>query len=195
MRSAGIVGGRLKSRGWKRSRLDHDLLEHVLDLYGVIEENGAGGWTMERITTPMIRTAATPATSGPSYAWTAPIATGFYVDLALDPYLDRTQDSTIVIAWAAAAIEAAKSITWRAQIGAEQTGSTLATVTTTVDAVDETVPATAIGARTTITIPASVYTATAVDELHIRIVRVAASADPVTDPVLCSIELTQNVTR
>ena len=39
MRTAGLVGGRLKCRGWKRSRLDRELLEHQLDLVGILEEN------------------------------------------------------------------------------------------------------------------------------------------------------------
>ena len=196
MRSAGIVGGRLKSRGWKRSRLDQNLLEHVLDLYGVIEENGAGGFSMERVTTPMIRTAATPITGGPTWGWSAPIATGFYVEFQLDPYIDRTQDLEIEIAWSPVSTEAAKTISWRAQIGAEQLGSSVATVTTTIDAADEVVPATlALYARTTITIPASVVTTTTIDELHIRIARITASADPITDVALHGIECTQQVTR
>ena len=151
---------------------------------------------------PQIRTIAgsgtepLPVAAGPTLGWIFQIGDFAYVEFPLHTYLDRTQDIIFGISWAPAGSEGSKNVTWRIDIGAEKVGAIVTDIDETVDAVDVAVPAVvATYVRTGLAIPAAVFSDPDVDELHVRITRLAATADPAADPGMHHIAVVQSVTR
>ncbi len=144
---------------------------------------------------PFVRTAAAIITVGPTAGWLMPVPTinALYVEFPIHPKIDRTQDIIMGISWAPSGSQANKKVSWRVDVGAEKSGSTVTVVDSTIDCVDEICPATiGIYVRSTVSIPASLLTDVDVDEIHAKITRIASSADPV-DPGIHHIVVVQKL--
>lgn len=124
-----------------------------------------------------------PAPKGPTAGWTFQVGDFLYFEVPLHQKLDRTQQIVIGVGWSPNGSQAAKTVTWRIDLAGEKLGIDVTAIGDTTDAVDEAVPATTgLYARTGLLVAAAVYADPAIDELHVRLTRLATAADPAADP-------------
>lgn len=117
-----------------------------------------------------------------------------YFEFPLAALLDRREDILVGVSWAPAGSQAAKTVSWKLEVGAEKAGSIVTDIDATVLSEDIACPAVAATyVRTGILIPASTVTDADVDELHCKLTRIAASADPAAAPGLHHIYVRQTL--
>lgn len=152
------------------------------------------------VTYPSIRigsgiTAPTSAEAGPTLGWVFDINDRCYVEQRIHPLCDRSQNIILGISWAPSGSEAGKTVSWQIDVGGEKDGKSVAIIDATITGTDISVPSTAAEyVRTGLSIPSSVFSDTDVEELHIRITRIASSSDPTTAPGIHHIAVIQHLT-
>ena len=143
---------------------------------------------------PGVGTRPLAVVGGATLGYQMAIGNRMYSEFPLHPLLDRSADITIEIAWAPASSENNKTVTWQLNALAAVPGSSVAGAGTPHSAVDVAVPAVAgTYVVTTVSISAAEILA-AMQEFHIRLLRVASTSDPVTDPAVDHIDVVQQLT-
>lgn len=130
---------------------------------------------------------------GPTVGWLFIVNSTCYVEFPLHPKLDRTRDIVVGVGWAPAGSEAGQFVRWSIDVGAEQEGSNVTVVDATVSREVAVPPVAADYARTGISIPAAVFADPDVDELHVKLTRLASSNDPAVPPGLHHIAVIQRL--
>ena len=164
----------------------------------VITANGGGQWLRVAVNTDTqlmaLRVGAvTPPVSaevGASQGWVFAISDLAYQEFALKPTVDRSLPIIIGFDWAPTGSEVGQLASWEVGVTRAGTGKDLATINVTKSIVDA-----AVGAVAAIYQQSSVSLSVAewggadltVDELHIRLKRIASSNDPAASPAVYDI--------
>lgn len=159
----------------------------------VIDATGGGQWLLESAKTFYdlkaieIGTGGTAPTSieaGPTRGWLFAIGDLGYQEFALQPTVDRSKPIIISLGWAPSATEVAKNVSWQLDICKAGVGKNIASIDTTKASADVPCGPVAIYIHTGFTLTPAEWGATdpVVDELHVRLQRIAAAADPVSPP-------------
>lgn len=153
------------------------------------------GLPEEDIIFPWIRFDVEPAriAIGPTLGWLFVVNEACYVEFPLHPRLDRTRDIVVGVGWAPAGSEVGQFVRWSIDVGAEQEGSNVTVVDATVAREVAVPPVAADYARTGIMIPAAVFADPDVDELHVKLTRLASSNDPAVPPGLHHVAVIQRL--
>lgn len=160
----------------------------------VVAANGGGQWLLESVRSQMdlksVRigtggTAPVSTEAGPTQGWLFDVADLGYQEFGLAPNVDRSLPIIIGFSWAPSGAEAAKVVSWQLDVCKAGVGKNIATIDTTKSLVDVAVGAAAaiyVHSAFTLT-PAEWGGADAVvDELHVRLQRIASTTDPVSPP-------------
>lgn len=160
----------------------------------VITANGGGQWLLESARSKMNLkaieigtggTAPTSAEAGPTRGWLFAIGDLGYQEFGLEPNVDRSAAIILGFSWAPAGAEVGKVVSWQLDVCKAGVGKDISAIDTTKSLVDVAVGAVAaiyVHSAFTLT-PAEWGGADAVvDELHVRLQRIASTTDPVSPP-------------
>lgn len=149
------------------------------------------------ITFPQLRpstaSAPTPAEAGPTLGWLMAIGNFVYAEIPLNERVDRSRNIELHLAWAPAGAEVGTTVTWSLDLGFEFTGKDVSVIDLTKTILNIPIPEVSAVYQETefVLTPAEWATNPLVDEIHVRIGRLASASDPILPPGVHHLEVLQ----
>ena len=128
-------------------------------------------------------TAPTLIEAGPTLGYLFTVDDVCYAEVPLHPSINRESPVILGCSWAPSGSESAKTVSWKFEVLACKVGAVITTIDATLTAADQAVP-TVVGtySHSAVVVPASLLVDPDVDEFHFKVTRIAASADPTSEP-------------